>query len=714
MKFHFLTFLLFPFSLLSQTPFPPLPPVFQDDLIPRVDINMPPDSLQKMLVPGSEYHWHATFIFDSGSLVDTLENVGVKIRGNTSVGAAKKSFRVSFNTYESGRKWQGLEKLNLLGNHNDPVVARAKISWDLLRRMGIPAPRSNHVRLYFNGDYRGLYVNVEHVDEEFVQLRFGNNEGNLYKCLWPADLAFKGGDPDVYKQEFGGRRAYELMTNEAADDYSDLAHFITVLNQTPTADLPCELEKVFNVDNYLKIIAFDLLDGNWDNAIYNKNNFYLYQNLATGKFEYVPYDLDNTLGIDWLNVDWVNLNIYAWAHPSEPRPIYKRLLAVPEYKDRFSFYLGEYLQTVFHPDSVFPYLDSLKTLISPAAQTDPFRPLDYGFTFQDFEEGWESSLPFFHTDEGVKSYVQGRWASAVQQLVTGDIAPVFRQASHQFLPGETGVQFTAAAFDDNLTTGIKICYRWNGQAQICLDLLDDGFHSDGAKNDEIFGNNLDFVGQTGKFEYFFQATDNAGQQSRQPTCGWRVIYAGAAAKPLILNEFMASNSQVYPDDAGEFEDWIEIFNPGSVPFSLQNFYLTDNENQPGKWKMPNVYIPAQGYGVFWADDDASHGARHTNFKLSADGEFLAIFEKVGDSFSLVDSYIFGEQSDDQAVGRLPNGTGDFQPVSPTPGAANQLTPVFEQAGGTGLNIKTTPNPAASRLKIFLENEGENLSAVELL
>ncbi|MBK9017794.1 MAG: CotH kinase family protein [Saprospiraceae bacterium] len=140
MKWNFLVCLLLPLALFSQTPFPALPPVFQDDLIPRMDINLPPDSLALMLVPGSEYHWHASFIFNNGQIKDTLENVGVKIRGNTSVGAAKKSFRVSFNTYEPGRKWYDLEKLNLNGSHNDPVVARAKISWDLLRWMGIPRP----------------------------------------------------------------------------------------------------------------------------------------------------------------------------------------------------------------------------------------------------------------------------------------------------------------------------------------------------------------------------------------------------------------------------------------------------------------------------------------------------------------------------------------------------------------------------------------------
>ncbi|MCF8244352.1 MAG: CotH kinase family protein [Saprospiraceae bacterium] len=714
MKWNYLPLLFFPFFLLAQTPFPALPPVFKDDAIPRVDVFLPPDSLALMLVPGSEYHWHASFVFDNGQIKDTVENVGVKIRGNTSVNAAKKSIRVSFNTYEPGRSWHGLEKLNLNGSHNDPTVARAKISWDLLRWMGVPGPRSNHVRLYINGDYFGLYINVEHIDEEFTKLRFGSNDGNLYKCLWPADLTYKGSNPDLYKQEFGGRRAYALTTNEIADNYTDLAHFIDVLNNTPTADLPCELEKVFNVDSYLKAAAFDVLDGNWDGPIYNKNNFYLYHNLATDLFEYIPYDLDNTLGIDWLNVDWVTQNIYAWAPVNEPRPLYKRLLEVPEYKKRYSYYLKTALQTVFDPSSFFPYLDNLKALIAPAAQTDPYRPLDYGFTFSDFEEGWEGPLPWFQTPEGIKSYVTGRQATALQQLTPGDISPVIHHVKHTYLYPSPSIQINASATDDNLTSNLQVCYRWNSQAQTCLDLFDDGQHADGPAGDGAYGNTIDVASQTGRFEYYVQAIDNIGQQSRQPACGWRLIYVGENVVPLVINEFMASNSSVYPDEAGEFEDWVEIYNPGDAPLPLQNFFLTDNEKLPAKWRMPNIWIQPQAYLVFWADSDESQGNLHTNFKLSASGEYVAIYEKNAAGFSLVDGFDFGEQNPDQATGRLPNGTGDFQPVNPTQGTTNQPYTAVEEIGLTSLSLKISPNPASGRVSITLESESESISEVELM
>lgn len=121
--------------------------------------------------------------------------------------------------------------------------------------MGIIAPRANHVKLFINGNYFGLYINVEHIDEEFVKSRFGNNDGNLYKCTYPSDLNFKGSDPDVYKFDNDGVRVYELKTNEETDDYSDLADFIYKINFTIASKFSCELDKIFNVNEYIKIMV---------------------------------------------------------------------------------------------------------------------------------------------------------------------------------------------------------------------------------------------------------------------------------------------------------------------------------------------------------------------------------------------------------------------------------------------------------------------------
>lgn len=178
--------------LRSQPLFPENGQLYTDTVVPAVYITIPSDTLAWIYAnPYSDREFRATFVFDNGTIRDTIQPVGFRLRGNTSRASRKKSFKISFNTFTDGGKYHGIEKMNLNGEHNDPSVMRSKIMWDILRKWNIPAPRANHVRVYINGSYYGLYINVEHIDEEFVKSRFGNNDGNLYKCLYPADLNYR-------------------------------------------------------------------------------------------------------------------------------------------------------------------------------------------------------------------------------------------------------------------------------------------------------------------------------------------------------------------------------------------------------------------------------------------------------------------------------------------------------------------------------------------
>ncbi len=708
-KHHFLfPFILFFISIniFSQNLFPDPGQVFRDNVVPKINILIPADSLDVMLASGNEesnYHWHATFIFDNGEIMDTLENIGFRLRGNTSRFSEKKSFKISFNTYEPGRKWHGLEKLNINGEHNDPTIARSKICWDLLREMDVPASRSNHVRLHVNNQYVGVFLNVEHVDEEFVQLRYGNNDGNLYKCLWPADLNYKGDDPDLYKEAPFGRRTYDLRTNVAMDDYSDIAHFIDVLNNTPINELACELEKVFNVDTYLKVIAFDILSGNWDGPIFNKNNFYLYHNLASGKFEYIPFDLDNTFGIDWFGIDWANRNIYEWDADDEYRPIYERILEVPEYRDRYSFYMNQFLENIYDTGILFPKIENIKSSISPYVESDFLYPLDYGFDFQQFNDSYEMALGYFHTPIGLKEFITERNNSAVQQLALNNIAPIISSINNNQPNIFQDISIAAKIEDDVAIVSAEICYQINGQPLICETMHDDGQHADNLASDGIYGIIINAIGSPATFEYFVQSTDNSNLISRQPICGFNEILIGNSSVPLVVNEFMASNDTTIADNAGEFDDWVELFSLSDVPIYLGNYFLSDNESIPDKWLLPDLWIQPGEYLILWADSDDDQGEFHANFKLSAGGEFIGLFDDAANNFALIDGFDFGEQMTDVASARIPNGTGPFQSAVATPGAYNgTATSVFKN-NFINIDLNISPNPFNGELYISTKN-----------
>jgi spore coat protein CotH len=94
---------------------------------------MAPDSLTELYTyVESNHEYNVLFIYDNGIHRDTLYNTGFRLRGNSSRYSAKKSFKVSFNTYDPGRKYEGVEKINLNGSHNDPSMVREKLFLPLL------------------------------------------------------------------------------------------------------------------------------------------------------------------------------------------------------------------------------------------------------------------------------------------------------------------------------------------------------------------------------------------------------------------------------------------------------------------------------------------------------------------------------------------------------------------------------------------------------
>lgn len=394
--------------------------VFDDQSIPRIEVTIGQADLDIILEPGNEasdeeYPCNVRFI--TPVQLENIDGVGFRLRGNTSRWAAKKSFKIAVNSFERGRDFEGLEKLNINGEHNDPSIMRSKISWDLMRDAGAISSRSNHVELYINNEYKGLYIHVEHIDEEFIEERFGNKTGNLYKCLWPADLDYISSNPDAYKFDNNGRRAYELKINEEVDDYSDLAHFIDVLNNTPSGSFESEIEQVFDPYSYMRALAVEVLIGHWDNYGHNMNNYYLYNNPDDGRFYYIPYDLDNTFGIDWFNTgaEW---NIYNWFDEGRhPGPLTRRIMEVPKYRDWFTRLVYDLITNYYDPQVIYPRIDGLKSMIEESAERDDYRVYDYGFSISDFHNSYDQVVGDYpHILFGLNEFIEIRYQSALDQL----------------------------------------------------------------------------------------------------------------------------------------------------------------------------------------------------------------------------------------------------------------------------------------------------------
>jgi spore coat protein H len=660
----------------SQANFPADGPIYRDDMVPRVDISIPPDTLDWIYENTESFHeFRADFVFTTDTLSDTIRDIGFRLRGNTSRVSEKKSFKVSFNTFQSGRNYFGVEKLNLNGEHNDPSVIRAKIAMDLFRDFGIPAPRANHVAVYINGDYYGLYINVEHIDEEFAFSRFDNKNGNLFKCLWPADLNYKGTDPENYKFMNGDRRVYDLRTRIMDDDYSDLADFITKLNQLPNSEFDCAIYKIFNVFDYLKVIALDVFIGNWDGPIYNKNNFYLYRNTQYERFEYIPYDLDNTFGIDWFNKDWKTRNIYEWEPSGSSRPIYTRMMENDQLRNLYSYYTSELMSANYTGDDFTNEILRIKNMITPYVELDPFYPLDYGFSIEDFHNSYNQSLGD-HVKAGLFPYIETRKQSTLEQLENYEEQAVINHVRYKVK--NNGTSLRVRAYVEAPVSSVILSFQFNDGENQELEMFDDGMHNDVLAMDGIYANTIDNILLDTRITYQIKAHHSNGNENIWPCEPIVYYYQQSSFAALRINEFMASNDTTIANEYGDFSDWIEIYNADNIPHFLGNKYLTDNLSDRNKWKMPDIYLPANDFVLFWADDDADKGVYHTNFKLKASGEEIGIFDSDNTGFARLDTLLYGVQKTDISQGRYSDGEDQWRFYTiTTPGYSNLFDAISE-------------------------------------
>ena len=139
---------------------------------------------------------------------------------------------------------------------------------------------------------------------------------------------------------------------------------------------------------------------------------------------------------------------------------------------------------------------------------------------------------------------------------------------------------------------------------------------------------------------------------------------------LFINEFMANNDGAVAGPNGTYPDWIELYNADNETMDLGGMYLTDDLTKP-EWQFPaGTTIESNGFLVVWADNASDLSSLHASFGLNAGGESIGLF--ASDSESIIDSITFDRQVSDVSYGRLPDGSENWNYLTPTPGSANDL------------------------------------------
>ena len=672
--------------------------LYDDSEVAQIEITVAPEDLIWMYdnVYSDSLH-NATIYFSNHYIDETVEDVGFRLRGNTSRISWKKSFKLSFNGLVPGREFYDVDKMNLNGEHNDPSIIRSKLSWDIFQDIGMTASRSSYAALYINDAYFGLYLSVEHYDDEFLARNFADDSGNLWKCNYTARLNYLGDAPELYKFTDNGRRVYELKTNEESDDYSQLARLITMLHDTSTSQMADTLEMHIDIPGVLKYFAIDVLTGSWDDYWYGKNNYYIYHQPTQDKFYFFPYDYDNSFGVDWMDIDWTQRDIYQFRHPDADRPLADVFMENDQYRNLYTHFLEFYKDNVYDLPIWESRIDSLKDMITSYAEADSFRTYDYGFTMADFHNSYSATgYNNQHVKKGLKQFINERNISLTQQIEYLDADPVLYALNWQDTP---------AAPDEPVDVQIS-AFSPNDLAQVALEFYpEDSFTSqiftmefqpvNGSMRVEEADRWAGTIPALQDYQYgWFQirATDLNGAQQLYPRTHRIFIQTnGILTGEVLINEFLASNTTINPDEAGEYDDWLELYNPSSEDYDLSGCYLSDNPDNITKWQFPaQTIISANNWLLIWCDEDQEQGDLHTNFKLSASGEDIILTSS--DGISTLDAISYTEQTTDISYGRIPDGSELWSFMQPTPAAANNDVSTEPDNISSILSLANFPNP----------------------
>ncbi len=155
---------------------------------------------------------------------------------------------------------------------------------------------------------------------------------------------------------------------------------------------------------------------------------------------------------------------------------------------------------------------------------------------------------------------------------------------------------------------------------------------------------------------------------------YRVLVETSVAGLLQITEVMSDTTAVFPDTAGAFWDWIEVFNPQDRVIALGGFALSDDPLKPGRWRFPERWIqPGESLVVYASGLDRVGPANelHTDFRLDAAGETLTLSDSVG---RIVDQVTVPRLGPNESLGRPPNPEAGewvvYSKSQSTPGGAN--------------------------------------------
>lgn len=289
-----------------------------------------------------------------------IYDVDVAYRGSYTRKFRKRSYRIEFI---DPKMFSGAREIHLNAEYKDPSLFRSKLSFDFFNDLGVLSPESQHINLTRNDSHKGVYSQLESVDEFFLKKR-GLPSGPIYYAV-NNDANFSlMRDEKMKKTLLSG---YQRAVGKPSDD-DILLELINKINTVPLSNFSGEISRSINIDTFLRWLVGAVCTMNNDGFTHN---YALYHNSGTGLFEMIPWDYDATWGrkVDGgiMPYDYVPMEGKKSNH------LCYLLMRVPEFRKLYRNILEEVLETTFTIDYMENKVVSLHEALRPHIILDPYK-----------------------------------------------------------------------------------------------------------------------------------------------------------------------------------------------------------------------------------------------------------------------------------------------------------------------------------------------------
>jgi hypothetical protein len=248
------------------------------DAMPALELLLEPDAVASLEASPREYV-EAMIVWEG----QTYGPVGVRAKGQNSFlpFSQKPSLRINVDEYVEDATFMGLHDLTLNNMASDPSQMHERLAYQVAREAGLVSPRCNHLLLTVNGQFYGLYANVETIKPRMLRAHFEDNDGPLFEA---SDVDFVANMVPAYEHEAG------------PDDRSLLLGVATSLTMQPADAAVTATSRYLDMEHFQRYWAMASVIGQFDAFPYSMpgDDYYVYADPTSRKAWLIPSGMDET------------------------------------------------------------------------------------------------------------------------------------------------------------------------------------------------------------------------------------------------------------------------------------------------------------------------------------------------------------------------------------------------------------------------------------